>query len=288
MGTSTSYGGPKPGTPLLPSWADTQCPESPLPGEPSGTSPESPSSDHSPQTPTIPETPAPSSIPVLPQRFRNARNNFSRFASSKGSDRKSLGRALGTYIRSGAGGSKIAARRMWASQIAAVKLVNVLNDIRSSGADAVLKKISFPQLAGKQPREILVALTDIICPPETTIDAAIARESFIETIIYLPEVDLNNLTEEQIKIITIQFISRTIVTRIVNDIGHKIDENVSAERANFLMQSLNDFVYGAVKDKISQLLKISSNLNQKEVVSSISNVYEVAYSLIEEEAIANE
>jgi hypothetical protein len=281
MGTSSSYGGPKPGTPLLPSWADNPGQGSPLPGEPS--------SAPAPEAPVIPSAPTvPLVLPVLPQRFRNARNNFSRFSSSRGSDRKSLGRALGSYVRLGTGGSKIAARRMWASQIAAVKLVDVLNDIRSSGADAVLKKISFPQLVGKQPKEILVALTDIICPPETTIDAGIARESFIETIIYLPEIDLNNLTEEQIKIITIQFISRTIVTRIVNDIGHKIDENVSAERANLLMQSLNDFVYGAVKDKISQLLKISSDLTQKEVVLSISNVYEVAYSLIEEEAITHE
>ena len=78
------------------------------------------------------------------------------------------------------------------------------------------------------------------------------------------------------------------MTRIVNDIGHKIDEDISPERANLLMQSLNDFVYGAVKDRIFQLLKISSDLDQNEVVLSISNVYEVAYSLIEEEAITNE
>lgn len=287
MGTSTSYGGPKPNTPLLPSWADSQDPERPLPGTPSDASPESPP-EHSPEPPVIPQVSTKPSIVVSPQRFRNARNNFSRFASSNGSDKKSLGRALGQYIKTGTGGSKIAARRMWASQIAAVKLVNVLNDIRSSGTEETLKKISFPQLVGKQPKEILVALTDIVCPPETTIDASITRESFIETIVYLPEIDLGNLTEEQIKIITIQFISRTIVTRIVNDIGHKIDKDVSAERANLLMQSLNDFVYGAVKDRVFELLKISPALNQKDLVLSVSNIYEIAYNIIEEEAITNE
>lgn len=292
MGTSSSNGGQKPNTPLLPSWADANpVPEgmpSLSPQVPPQVLPQIPSQDL-PQT-APQETPQLPVQPLLapPDRFRNARNNFSRYLSSGGTDKRSLGRALRHYVSVSAGGTKTAARRMGFSRNAAVNLISILNDFHSSGIEKTLSKISFQQLVGRPPKEILVALTDVICPLESTIDASIARESFVETIIYLPDVDLANLTEEQIKIITIQFVSRTIVTRIVNDIGHKIDGNITSEKANFLMKSLNDFVYGAIKDRLTSLLLVSPEVSRQDLASSISNIYEVAYGLIEQEAKAYE
>ena len=292
MGTSSSNGGQKPNTPLLPSWADSgpmpegnpPLPPQALPQEPPQVLPQAPSQDLPQPAPQETSQPPREPLKIPPDRFRNARSNFSRYVSSGGTDKRSLGRALGHYVRTSSGGTKTAARRMWASRIATVNLINVLNDFHSLGIESTLSKISFPSLAGKPPKEILLALTDVICRPESSLDPSIARESFVETIVYLPDVDLTNLTEEQIKVITIQFISRTIVTRIINDIGHKIDANITAEKAHFLMKSLNDFVYGAIKDRLTALLVISSEVSRQDLAVSISNIYEVAYSLIEGEA----
>lgn len=112
MGTSTAYGGPGGGTPLVPSW---------LGGEDAGTSPAAPAGpDGSPPADGV-APPAPANRPPIPttadpQRFSGARNSFSRFAGSGGSDRASLGRAVSRYVSTSAGGARQAAQRMGASR----------------------------------------------------------------------------------------------------------------------------------------------------------------------------
>src|SRR5262245_3003769 len=105
MGTSSAYGGPGGGTPLIPSWLDSGdgAPASPDGTPPGGADP-TPAPD-GPKVPSPPVSPAPPppQLPPIPVpsdsgRFTAARNNFSRYAGSGGSDRKSLGRALSNYV----------------------------------------------------------------------------------------------------------------------------------------------------------------------------------------------
>ncbi|SDH40661.1 hypothetical protein SAMN05216466_109275 [Paraburkholderia phenazinium] len=106
MGTSTAYGGPGGGTPLVPSWlgdtdgagapaappGDGAVPDGQPPAD--GTAPPVP-----PNRPPIPKT-------ADPQRFSGARNSFTRFAGSGGSDRANLGRAVSRYVSTSAGGAR--------------------------------------------------------------------------------------------------------------------------------------------------------------------------------------
>src|SRR5690606_26305012 len=98
MGTSNAYGGAGGSTPLIPSWlqGDGDGGIGAGAGADDGTQPASP--DGSP--PAVPPAPAPR--PTAPagasDRFTSARNNFTRFVSSGGSDRRSLGRAVSQYV----------------------------------------------------------------------------------------------------------------------------------------------------------------------------------------------
>jgi hypothetical protein len=96
MGTSTAYGGPGGGTPLVPSWlGDVNGDDTPTgaPATENGANGESAAPDSGALPPSAPNRPA---IPAAadPQRFSGARSSFTRFAGSGGSDRASLGRAV--------------------------------------------------------------------------------------------------------------------------------------------------------------------------------------------------
>src|SRR6476646_9679159 len=98
MGTSSAYGGPGGGTPLVPSWLDG-ADGGDAPAAPAGTG--AGPDGQPPADGTAP--PVPPNLPPIPstgdsQRFSGARNNFTRFAASGGSDRASLGRAVSRYV----------------------------------------------------------------------------------------------------------------------------------------------------------------------------------------------
>lgn len=198
MGTSSAYGGPGGGTPLIPTWLepeDGEAPQAtPVPrcgraAPPSG-QPESP-----PARPPIP-------IPTDSRRFAAARSNYSRFASSGGRDRSHLGRAVSHYVTRASGGSRQAARRMGSSRAAGGRLLGFLADAATRGVRDALRALNLERLAGRPIEEIFLGLADYVCPEGGSIDEGIAREAFVETIADLAEngiADLDALTAEEMQ-----------------------------------------------------------------------------------------
>src|SRR5262245_38983173 len=132
MGTSSAFGGQGGDTPLVPSWlGDGGAP----PAAPDGAPPVTPA-DGAPPPAAAPAPPARPPIPPAADatRFSAARNNFSRFARSGGSDRRSLGRALSQYVGSSSGGARTAAARMGSARRAGSKLLGFLSDTVARGA----------------------------------------------------------------------------------------------------------------------------------------------------------
>ena len=138
MGTSNSYRGGGGDRPLVPSWISnggSGPPPSPPPPAPPppppGQTPSQPGPPFAPGQMPAPNPPPPASprpavppAPALPpipasgdkNRYTSARNNFSRFASSGGRDRRSLGRSISNYVSKATGGSRTAAQRMGAAR----------------------------------------------------------------------------------------------------------------------------------------------------------------------------
>lgn len=159
MGTSTAYGGPGGGTPLIPSWLDNEAPASP-PDNDTG------SDDQQPTEPLTPPNRPPIPNAADPQRFSSARNNFTRFAGSGGTDRASLGRAISKYVSTSSGGARQAAQRMGASRGASARLLGFLADAQARGVNEALHSLDLESLAGRPITEILLDWLTISAPEQ--------------------------------------------------------------------------------------------------------------------------
>ena len=176
---------------------------------------------------------------------------------------------------------------MGASSRAAANLLGALRHIERDGVAETLRALSLEHLTGRSPKEILAAFTDAICSPGGSIDEGIARNAYVETVLKLTELgeSLDNLTEEQIAAITIDFISRSIVNRVINDIGMKLGTRaLTEEQANSLEAQLNAFVVGTVRDRLQDEIQKTKSLETIKLNSEITRIYEVAFTLLEEEA----
>jgi hypothetical protein len=234
--------------------------------------------------PPVPVRPA---VPPVADgnRFSSARNNFSRFASSGGNDKASLGRAVSNYVSHSTGGSKQAAQRMGASRTTSAGLLNFLSSAAANGTREALRTLKLESLAGRPIQEIFLGLADYICPDGGTVDEGIAREAFIETIADLTEAgitDLDALTLDQIQTIFELYATNAIEARLCNDIGANAvtfpDDVQDAQRVE---SQLHDFIYRSVADALTAARAGLQNLTPDRVLGFVTRVYEQAFGILQ-------
>lgn len=287
MGTSNAYGGAGGGTPLIPSWLEGDGAGTGA-GDGDGALP--PPSYGSPAT--VP--PAPAVRPTAPagasDRFTSARNNFTRFVSSGGSDRRSLGRAVSQYVSRSAGGSLQAAQRMGSSRRAGAGLVRFLNDASANGVREALRTLNLESLAGRPIEDVFAGLADYICPEGGSIDEGIARDAFVETIADLAGAgitDIDALTAGQIQTVFELYVTHAIEARICNDIGTKVVTLPADLRvAETVQAQLRDFIQRGVSDTINAAGVNIQSLTPDAVMGFVTSVYKSAFDALL--AIGNE
>ncbi len=290
MGTSGASDGPNPRTPLVPSWLD-DSPGAPAPGP--APAPPAPVPDGQPDGNPQPPMPAPPRQPPLPlpplppppsddDRFRSARRNFTSFARSGGSDGRALRRAVGDYVRSGAGSSRNATRRMGASRAVAGNLLGVFRDFRRDGVNATLLRLNLGGLAGRPLADVFLGLTDFICRDGGSIDEGIARDAWLETVaeldvLALPDIDA--LTPEQMRDAFLAFIAHSIEGRLFQDIGAAGFKNADLAAVEAFERQLRGYIRGAVRDSFSGDLSDAANLTEQQIRSAVDRTYEEAWDL---------
>jgi len=283
MGTSTAFGGQSGRTPLVPSWlGDGGAP----PAAPDGTPPNgAPTGSVPPATPPAP--PARPPIPPVadPTRFSAARNNFSRFAGSGGSDRRSLGRAVSHYVGSSSGGARTAAARMGSARGAGGRLVGFLSDAVARGATEALRSLNLGALAGRPIEEIFLGLADYVCPDGGSIDEGIAREAFIETITDLAGAgitDLDGITADQMQTVFELYAANAIEARLCNDIGAKTITLPSDSREAARVQAqLSDFIRRGVADALTTARAAMDALTPDRAIQFVGRIYEQAFGILQ-------
>lgn len=295
MGTSTTYGGPGGGTPLVPSWLGGDGGSAPPAPAPPNGSPNSDGAAPSPPAapPTPPNRPA---IPAAadPSRFSSARNSFTRFAGSGGGDRANLGRAVSRYVSTASGGARQAAQRMGASRGAGARLLGFLADAQARGVREALRSLDLEALAGRPIADIFVGLADYICQGAGTVDEGIAREAYVETIIELTTeglTDLSTFTPDQMQTVFELYATHAIEARICNDIGTKaVTMPVDAQAAHRVEAQLRDFIRGGVSDALTAARAATPDLTPERIQSFVDTVYESAFAILQSlgEAEANQ
>jgi hypothetical protein len=292
MGTSNSYGGPGGRTPLIPSW---------LGGGDDGPGPDGGGPSPNPAPPPVPQpppgpnpgpprVPVPPTLPTMPaaapsNRYTAARNGFTRYARSGGSDRASLGRAISNYVSTGSGGSRLAAQRMGASRTAGARLAGFLSGAAANGPRETLRSLNLQGLAGRPIEEVFLGLADYICPDGGTIDEGIARDAFIETIGDLAEngiTDIDALTPDQMQTIFELYAAHAIEARLCNDIGAKaITLPADATAAARVQAQLLDFIRRGVSDALTAARDKVQALTPDRVFGFVTQIYEQAYFILQ-------
>jgi len=282
VGTSSSFGGPNGGTPLIPSWLEPD-------GDTPGTQLSSNTPNTQPNSP-VPPIPPPPERPELPpvadaNRFNAARNNLSRFASSGGHDRASLGRAVSHYVSTSVGGARQASFRMGKSRKVGAQLLGFLSSAVTSGPREALRTLKLESLAGRPIQEIFLGLVDYICPEGGTIDDGIAREAFVETITDLAETgiqDMDSLTTDQMQTIFEFYAANAIFARLCNDVGTSIIKYpASVQNAVQVQSQLRDFIRRSVADALTTARAAFQALTPENVFGFVTRIYEQAFSILQ-------
>lgn len=282
MGTSSVFGGQGGNSPLVPSFVgDAGAPSSSdaadgADGAADGGSPP-PNPPQPPQRPPIPPN-------GDAARFTAARNNFSRYASSGGADRASLGRAISHYVGSSTGGARGAAARMGSARGAGSRLLSFLSDATTRGVAEALRSLNLGSLAGRPVEEIFLGLADYVCPDGGSVDEGIAREAFVETIVDLADAgitDLDTLTENQMQTVFELYASNAIEARLCNDIGTKaVMLPASAREAATVQAQLNDFIRRGVADALTAARTAAAALTPDRVLGFVTRIYEQAFDIL--------
>ena len=283
MGTSGPTSGSGSQTPLVPSW---------LGGDDYGALPCGDDSDGQtdadqaqqgadsvrPDRPPLP--------PIAPpERFRGARTNFSRFASSGGSDGKALRRAVRDYVRSGTGSSQNAARRMGSSRSAASNALGVFRGIQRDGLGETLRRLNLEALTGRGVDDVFIGLTEIICEDGGSIDEATARHAWLETVADIDSFDIEDLdalTADQIGEVFLTFIAHSIETRLYQEIGvngFKFAEDVTD--TDTVDRQLRDYISRGVRDSFNGDFASISDMTDIQIKDIVERSYIDAWDLLQ-------
>lgn len=292
MGTSGSSRGPGGGTPLVPTWLNEPAGSTPLPcnappapddegGEQQNTSP---GVEGDPTT--RPEDASRPAIPAPPvsARFQSARRNFTSFAASGGNDRPALRRAVRDYVSTGSRGSGNAVRKMGSSRHAASNALGVFRGFQRDGVNDTLVRLNLAELAGRPAREIFLGLTDVVCKDGGSIDEAIARDAWLETVAEVDGLgltDLGNLSTDQIKEFFVAFIANAVEAKLFQEIGVNGLKVADIDRIQAFEAQLESYIKGSVRDSFSTDLSDLSSMNDNQIRNVVDKTFKDAWDLLE-------
>ena len=139
-------------------------------------------------------------------------------------------------------------------------------------------------MVGLPIEDIFVELMDRLCPADGSIDSAIAREAFAETIADLAAAevtDFERLDLDQIRMIFELYVAHSIELRIFNDIGVKgVSVPQDHNAALVVQQQLHEYILGAVKDAMSDKLQNGAQLSEDEIARIVREVYQSAFDIV--------
>jgi hypothetical protein len=283
MGTSGPTSGSGGGTPLVPSWLE-EPDSAPLPGGDDQSSPVDGSQDGQQDDPDHGRKP-PMPVPESDKRFQSARTNFSRFAGSGGSDLGALRRAVRDYVRRGTGGSNNAIRRMAPSRVAAGSILGVFRGLQRDGMQETLRRLNLRNLSGRSVQDIFIGLTEVVCQDGGSIDEAIARDAWLETISELDQFGIDNLdalTEDQVRELFLNFVAHSIEARLYQEIGvNGFKLTAELDKIEAFDKQFREYIERSVRDSFSNDISQLSNMSDDDIRKIVDTTYFQAWELLE-------
>ena len=103
------------------------------------------------------------------------------------------------------------------SRAAAGRALGVLRALQRDGVQKTLRRIDLQNLSGRSVQDIFTGLTEVVCQDGGSIDEAIARDAWLETIAELDQFGIDNLdtlTDEQVQEPFLSFVAHSIEARL--------------------------------------------------------------------------
>jgi hypothetical protein len=279
MGTSGSTKGSGSNSALIPTWLN-EPPAGPLPGnDPAAPPTDGPDGDGATNSQTaIPAI----QTPPEAARFTGARANFTSFARSGGGDRPALRRAVRDYVRSGTRGSANAVTRMGPSRDTASRALGVFRGFQRDGVADTLLQLNLGTLVGRSTRDVFVGLTDVICRDGGSIDEAIARDAWLETVTELDRFGIDNLdalTADQVKEVFLTFITHAVETRLFQEIGVNGFKVANLDAIETFEAQFRSYIERAVRDSFASDFAQLSSLSDAQIRLIVDRTYRDAWDL---------
>lgn len=286
MGTSTPFGGPKNGNPLIPSWLEpSESPGESAPSENDGASREegSDAADDRSDPAKLPdsEPDKPEGIYVRPARRLMNQRLRSEAAGDDGG-RERIGRALSSWVHLGSGGASTAARRSSAASSGAVgRLSDFLFEAAGAGIREVVRNLDLGSLVQRSLREIYVSLVDIVCGEGGDLDESMNRDAYVtavDELMAIEGIDLEKPSVDTINLLIERFIVGTIDNRVKNAIANGIvllPDSVDAARV--AEQDVRGFVSGAVH---SAMMGVGRILSPQRIRTALDEIYDRAMNVL--------
>jgi hypothetical protein len=258
MGTSTSNGGQNGNTPLVPSWLDDE---------------------NNSQENNMPIPPSADGA-----RFRIPRSNFTRYVNEHGRSTHNLHKATSQYVRHSLGGAENATTRLGAARSSTARLFSFFSSIANNGVAETSRKYGLGELVGKSAKDVFLQIIDFVCPDGGSTDEGIARNSYIETLMTLSDLDnktIETLTDEEFLTFTKTYMTNVIQERLLNDIGNKsisLPDDIS--EVEIIQRQINDYIFGTVSDAISSLNININGIDTSQTKEIVYTVYKKAYSIL--------
>jgi len=276
MGTSSSYGGPKGVSNLLPPWAeptdDSTAPNAVPDLPPDGAS----------------DQPAPPSPPAPGLPWSQPKSLTSRWA--KGTSTGGPARALRAYVQA-SGGSRAASRRASAGRATARRLGGFLGAGVGGGFAAAAAAIGLITFVGRDADALLNELVDRLAPDGALLDDAVARQAAILTWEEVFErldvagsgfAALDRIDRGMAEDIVRRFVTHYVAERFLQELGDCIDRGaISASAANDLYREVRDFIRETVRIDFGGVDLVAMDWDSADAQARVDGVFAAAYGFIE-------
>ena len=269
MGTSTSSGGPKGGSPLDPPWLNDI-----LQGAGGG----APNSEGEPPAQAGPLGTAP------PRRYRDARRELGRYIET--GDRGSLGKALGHYSSRGSGGAAAVASRMRLTTNAGANLFSMLSAAANRSTPAISLWVDALRKSGATSDEVASAIVRELSLPGGSVDEESMRDSMAVALSELmqanPDIDLLSLGQDDIWSLIGLFLATAVVNRVCFDIGQALERsNVEPVIAVQREREMREFIKSEVKAALRDLRAENPNPSRTQMERLMQEAIQTTFQVFE-------